>query len=153
MKFGVHSGLWMARWTDDVAPILRVVADLGFDGVEVSLLGMTDDRAAAMAGLIRDHGLQVTCSDGLSREADITSDDAEVRQAGLAHLRSAVRRAVRIGTATGCCISMCPTMTGACRGRALCPGIRLSRGCKTQRMTAGSWRKCSCAPAIRPVPT
>lgn len=97
MKFGVHAGLWMARWTDEVAPILRIVADLGFDGVEVSLLGMTDDRAAAMAGLIRDHGLQVTCSDGLSRAADITSEDAEVRQAGLAHLQWAVRTAARIG--------------------------------------------------------
>jgi D-psicose/D-tagatose/L-ribulose 3-epimerase len=88
----------MARWTDEVAPILRVVADLGFDGVEISLLGMTDDRAAAMAGLIRDHGLMVTCSHGLSRQADITSDDAEVRQAGLAHLRWAVRTAARIGS-------------------------------------------------------
>lgn len=89
----------MARWTDDLAPIPRVVADLGFDGVEVSLLGMTDDRAAAMAGLIRDHGLQVTCSDGLSRQADITSEDAQVRQAGLAHLQVAVRTAVRLGSA------------------------------------------------------
>jgi D-psicose/D-tagatose/L-ribulose 3-epimerase len=99
MKFGVHAGLWMARWTDDVAPILRVVADLGYDGVEISLLGMTDDRAAAMAGLIRDHGLAVTCSDGLSRQADITSDDPDLRQAGLAHLRWAVRTAARIGSA------------------------------------------------------
>jgi D-psicose/D-tagatose/L-ribulose 3-epimerase len=99
MKFGVHAGLWMARWTDEVAPILRVVADLGYDGVEISLLGMTDDRAAAMAGLIRDHGLGVTCSDGLSRQADITSDDPDLRQAGLAHLRWAVRTAARIGSA------------------------------------------------------
>lgn len=100
MKYGVHAGLWMARWTDEVAPILRIVADLGFDGVEISLLGMTDERAATMAGLIRDHGLQVTCSDGLSRAADITSEDAEVRQAGLRHLQWAVRTAARLG-ATG----------------------------------------------------
>lgn len=97
MKFGVHAGLWMARWTDDIAPILKTVADLGFDGVEISLLGMDDDRAAALGKLIRDHGLGVTCSDGLSRAADITSDDAEVRQAGLAHLRWAVRTVARLG--------------------------------------------------------
>lgn len=98
MKFGIHAGLWMARWTDEVAPILRVVADLGFDGVEVSLLGMSDDRAAAMAQLIRDHGLAVTCSDGLSRQADITSDDAGVRQAGLRHLKWAVATAAKLGS-------------------------------------------------------
>lgn len=97
MKFGVHAGLWMARWTDEVAPILKVVADLGFDGVEISLLGMTDDRAAAMARLIRDHGLQVTCSDGLSRQADITSADRQVRAAGLAHLKWAVRTVATLG--------------------------------------------------------
>ena len=27
MKFGIHSGLWMARWTDDIAPIFATVAD------------------------------------------------------------------------------------------------------------------------------
>ena len=97
MKFGVHAGLWMARWTDDIAPILKTVADLGFDGVEISLLGMDDDRAATLGKLIRDHGLGVTCSDGLSRAADITSDDADVRQAGLAHLRWAVRTVARLG--------------------------------------------------------
>lgn len=97
MKFGVHAGLWMARWTDDIAPILAIVADLGFDGVEVSLLGMTDDRAAAMARLIRAHGLQVTCSDGLGRAADVTSADPALRTAGLAHLRWAIRTVAALG--------------------------------------------------------
>ncbi|MGQ0564209.1 MAG: sugar phosphate isomerase/epimerase family protein [Gemmobacter sp.] len=97
MKYGVHAGLWMARWTDDIAPILRHVADLGYDGVEVSLLGMTDEKAAALGGLIRDHGLSVTCSDGLSRAADITSDDPEVRAAGLDHLRWAIRTTATLG--------------------------------------------------------
>ena len=98
MKFGIHSGLWMARWTDDIAPIFATVADLGFDGVEVSLLGMTDEKAAALAGLARDHELEVTCSDGLSSEADITSPDPEVRAAGLAYLRWAVRTTAAMGS-------------------------------------------------------
>ena len=99
MRYGVHAGLWMARWTDDIAPILRTVADLGFDVVEISLLGMTDDKAAALARLIRDHGLSVTCSDGLSRAADITSEDPDVRAAGLAHLRWAIRTVAALGGA------------------------------------------------------
>lgn len=97
MKYGVHAGLWMARWTDEIAPILRVVADLGYDGVEISLLGMTDEKAAALARLIRDHGLAVTCSDGLSRAADITSEDETIRAAGLAHLRWAIRTVAALG--------------------------------------------------------
>jgi D-psicose/D-tagatose/L-ribulose 3-epimerase len=97
MRYGVHAGLWMARWTDDIAPILRTVADLGYDGVELSLLGMTDDKAAALSRLIRDHGLGVTCSDGLARAADIASADADVRAAGLAHLRWAIRTVAALG--------------------------------------------------------
>ena len=97
MRYGVHAGLWMARWTDEIAPILRIVADLGYDGVEVSLLGMTDDKAAVLGRLIREHGLAVTCSDGLSRAADITSDDAAIRAAGLAHLQWAVRTVAAMG--------------------------------------------------------
>jgi D-psicose/D-tagatose/L-ribulose 3-epimerase len=97
MKFGIHAGLWMARWTDDIAPILRTVADLGFDGVEISLLGMTDEKASALAGLIRDHGLEVTCSDGLSKAADITSADPAVRAAGQEHLQWAIRTVAMLG--------------------------------------------------------
>lgn len=98
MKFGVHAGLWMARWTDDIAPILKTVADLGFDGVEISLLGMTSEKATALAGLIRDHGLEVTCSDGLSKEADITSADPEVRAAGVRYLRWAIETTAALGS-------------------------------------------------------
>jgi D-psicose/D-tagatose/L-ribulose 3-epimerase len=97
MKYGVHAGLWMARWTDDIEPILRIVADQGFDGVEISLLGMTDEKAAALGRLIRDYGLQVTCSDGLSRAADITSEDPDIRAAGVAHLRWAIRTVATLG--------------------------------------------------------
>ena len=98
MKFGVHAGLWMARWTEDITPILRLVAELGFDGVEVSLLGMSDEKAQALAKSARDHGLEVTCSDGLSADKDITSEDPEIRRAGVEYLRWAVRTTHTIGS-------------------------------------------------------
>lgn len=98
MKFGVHAGLWMAQWTDEITPILKTVADLGYDGVEVSLLGMTDDKAAALNQQVKDHGLEITCSTGLSLDSDITSSDAEVRAAGLAYLKWAVSTTAKMGS-------------------------------------------------------
>ena len=75
MKYSVHAGLWMAQWTDEITPILKTVADLGYDGVEVSLLGMSDEKAAALGKAVSEFGLEVTCSDGLSADKDITSPD------------------------------------------------------------------------------
>jgi len=98
MKFGVHAGLWMARWTDEITPILKTVADLGFDGVEVSLLGMTDEKADALGKAVKDHGLEVTCSDGLAPDKDITSEDPNIRQAGIEYLRWAVATTAKIGS-------------------------------------------------------
>ena len=98
MKYGIHAGLWQARWTDDIAPILRVVADLGFDGVEVSLLGMTDEKAEALGQSVRDHGLEVTCSDGLAPDKDITSVDPDIRAAGVDYLRWAIATTAKIGS-------------------------------------------------------
>lgn len=98
MKFGIHAGLWMARWTDEITPILKTVADLGFDGVEVSLLGMNDEKAAALGKAVKDYGLQVTCSDGLSADKDITSEDPAIRQAGIEYLRWAVETTAKIGS-------------------------------------------------------
>ena len=97
MRYGVHAGLWMARWTDELAPILGTVAELGFDGIEVSLLGMTEARAEEAGRQARTLGLAVTCSDGLPRQADVTSDDEGTRARGLDHLRRSVRLAAAMG--------------------------------------------------------
>ena len=65
MKFGVHAGLWMAKWTDEIKPILKIISDIGFDGVEISLLGMDQYKAKSLNKVIKDFKLEVTCSDGL----------------------------------------------------------------------------------------
>jgi len=98
MKYSVHAGLWMGNWTDEITPILKTVADLGYDGVEVSLLGMSDEKAAALGKAVREFGLEVTCSDGLSVEKDITSPDKAVREAGIEYLKWAIRTTSLIGS-------------------------------------------------------
>ena len=97
MKFGIHAGLWMAKWTDEITPILKIVSDLGFDGVEISLLGMSTEKAKTLNAEIKNYGLEVMCSDGLSIEADITSDNLETREKGEQHLRWAIATSSIIG--------------------------------------------------------
>lgn len=98
MKYGVHAGLWQANWTDEMTPAFRAAADLGFDGIEVSLLGMTDEKAASLKALGQNHGLEITCSDGLSPDKDIASANPDVRAAGVAYLKWAIEATAKIGS-------------------------------------------------------
>jgi len=98
MKFGIHSGLWMRRWTDDLAPIFETVAEIGFDGIEVSLLGIEPDRVVEIRSMAANNGLEVTCSTGLGPEADPTSLDPAVRGNALGLLRRSIEITAALGS-------------------------------------------------------
>ncbi|MEP4197724.1 MAG: sugar phosphate isomerase/epimerase family protein [Aliishimia sp.] len=98
MKFGIHAGLWMKTWEDDLAPILQTAGEIGFDGVEVSLLGVGRDRAEAIREQAAQFGLEMTCSTGLGPEADPTSPDADVRENAVAVLREAIEVTALLGS-------------------------------------------------------
>lgn len=98
MKYGVHAGLWQAHEADEIIKVLGCVADNGFDGIEVPLHGLTDEKALALGKAIKEHGLEVTCTHGLSPDNDISSADKHIRQNALAHLGWAIQTASLIGS-------------------------------------------------------
>ncbi len=91
MKYGVHLAMWMTSWQDDVVPYLENAARLGFDGAELSLLGMDDANIFRLRGAAAELEMELTCTAGLSEDADITSDNPVVRAAGVAYLEWAIR--------------------------------------------------------------
>ena len=98
MKFGVHIALWMKTWQDDVVPYIEEAASLGFDGVELSLLGMTDSNIARIRKCLDETGLELTCTTGLNMTQDITSDDPVVRKAGLDYLENSIKTVAALGS-------------------------------------------------------
>jgi D-psicose/D-tagatose/L-ribulose 3-epimerase len=98
MKFGIHAGLWMKTWADDPAPIFKIAADIGFDGVEVSLLGIGMDRAELIGKQAADCGLELTCSTGLGPDADPTSSDESIRANAFAVLSEAIEITKTLGS-------------------------------------------------------
>ncbi len=98
MKFGVHIALWMKTWQDDVVPYIEEAARLGFDGVELSLLGMTDSTIARIRQCLDDTGLELSCTTGLNMQQDITSNDPVIRQAGLSYLENAIKTVAALGS-------------------------------------------------------
>lgn len=98
MRFGIHAGLWMRTWTDDPAPIFRTAAEIGYDGVELSLLGIDMARADEIRQQAEHSGLSLTCSTGLGPEADPSSRDASVRDHAVDVLTDAIRVTSRLGS-------------------------------------------------------
>lgn len=97
MKFGIHAGLWMRTWRDDPLPILETAAQLGFDGVELSLLGVGREQALAIGAAARALGLELTCSTGLGAEADPTAVGADRRARAEAVLTEAIATCEALG--------------------------------------------------------
>ncbi|CAN5682108.1 sugar phosphate isomerase/epimerase [soil metagenome] len=97
MKFAVHAALWMREWDEDVAPLLDAAARIGFDGVELSLLGMDDATTSRLRSRASELGLEITCTTGLAPHQDVTSDDATVRASGTAALRRALHTVQALG--------------------------------------------------------
>lgn len=98
MKYGVHLALWMAQWQEDIDAHIRTAAGLGFDGVEISLLGMSDRRIRHLNQVIRDNGLEVTCTTGLAISDDLASDDEATRSRGIGYLRWAIQTTAELGS-------------------------------------------------------
>jgi len=97
MKFAVHAALWMRDWSEDVAPWLDEAARIGFDGVQLSLLGMDDATTERLRRRAAELSLELTCTTGLAPHQDVTSDDRSVRAAGVEALRRALRSVHALG--------------------------------------------------------
>lgn len=97
MKFGIHLALWMKTWGDDILPYADIARRLGYDGVELSLLGDVKTKAEQIGQAIREKGLAITCTTGLGPDTDIASLDASIRENGLKALQESIETVHRLG--------------------------------------------------------
>lgn len=96
-RFSVHTALWTRVWGEDLAPHIERAAALGFDGAEVSLLGVPPGSAARLARVAADHGVAVKCTTGLSAQQDISSADGRRRRKGIEYLMRAADTVAEAG--------------------------------------------------------
>jgi D-psicose/D-tagatose/L-ribulose 3-epimerase len=97
MKFGVKTFIWSASFDKSNLPLLPLVKEHGFDGVEVPLFRPAEFAAADIRKGLEANALECTiCSvlvDGLS----LISDDAAVRAKTVSHLKDAIGCAAEVG--------------------------------------------------------
>ncbi len=110
----MHTALWVERWGEDLAPHLAEAARLGFDGAEVSLLGLDDERIAERVGRVAaDHGLALRATTGLGTAHDVSSAEVAIRCAGIEHLRRAADLVAAMGAGALSGVVYSPWGTGS----------------------------------------
>ncbi len=97
MKIGIHLALWMNTWNDDILPYASKASEIGYDGVELSLLGDVNTNAQKVGNEIRSMGLEITCATGLAPETDIAALDETPRKAGIRTMKEAIATTSQLG--------------------------------------------------------
>ncbi len=94
---GINTFLWTSRWEDGIRETLSRIRAIGFDCVQIPLLGLDFLNAKELRDTLRDLELGCYISAGLKDHTDVTSDDPEIRRAGVEFLKGCVRFAHEAG--------------------------------------------------------
>src|SRR5580704_18151244 len=97
MKFGVTTFIWTAQFDKSNLPLLPLIKENGFDGVEVPLFRPAEFAAAEIRRGLEVNGLECTISSVLLDGLSLIGDDAAVRTKTRAHLKDAISAAAEVG--------------------------------------------------------
>lgn len=98
MRFGFNLLLWTTFVEAEHAPLFEKLKRLGYDGVEIPSGDGPVDHYHSVRKLADDAGLACTAIAMATPEADPTSPDAAVRQAGLDRIKSRIECAHILGS-------------------------------------------------------
>ena len=98
MRFGMNMLLWTTRIEDRHLPILRALADMGYDLVELPVFDIEDVDAYEQLGCeVRSMGLAPLAVTALGPDQNICADDPDTRHRGEAALHRMVDCAAAMG--------------------------------------------------------
>lgn len=98
-RISIHPAVWAPRWdAANIEPILARAAAMGFDHVVLPLRTFDDVDPKALAKLFKRNGLSPLNTAGLSAETDVGSRNREIRERGVARLRTAIGLARDMGS-------------------------------------------------------
>jgi D-psicose/D-tagatose/L-ribulose 3-epimerase len=99
MKFGMNLLLWTGELNDSLMPVLEMLKNLGYDGVEIPLFNTNLDYAA-WGRRLDDLGLRRTAVTVRGVEDNPISPDAKVRAAGVANNKRVLDCCAAVGAET-----------------------------------------------------
>ena len=97
MRFGISTWLWSPRFTMEDLGLVKKVADLGFDWIEIPLQDINQFDYAQVGAVTRDYGLGVSFTAVLREDRDLTIDDPTRNRAALEYLKHSVDAVTLMG--------------------------------------------------------
>lgn len=80
MRLGVNTYIWSAEFTTAHLPLVPLLREHGFDGIEVPIFRPDVFPAAALRRELEAHGLQCTAVSAFVRGQSLIADDPDVRR-------------------------------------------------------------------------
>jgi D-psicose/D-tagatose/L-ribulose 3-epimerase len=100
MRYGMNLLLWTTRVGPGHLPVLRALAEMGYDLVEVPVFDLSPEADyRALGAQVRALGLEPSAVTALNAAQDISAADPAVRAAGEADLNRMVEAAAEMGAA------------------------------------------------------
>jgi D-psicose/D-tagatose/L-ribulose 3-epimerase len=97
VKIGMNMLLWGVAITPEHIPVFRALAEAGYDGVEIPVVGQSQADLKEMAKACDDLGLQRTAVAFVGADVNPVSSEPAVRAAAAASLRKGIDDARLIG--------------------------------------------------------
>lgn len=95
---GVHALVWVGDWSaPSIQRAVSATTAAGYDLLEIPVLDPSSIDTSLTRKLLDKHGLGAACSLGLTRDADISSEEPDVVQRGEERLGAALAAASKLG--------------------------------------------------------
>lgn len=90
--------LWGAETNTSHIPVIEGIAQAGFDGVEISVVGQSAADLKALRSSVSDLGMSLTASTFVPPEANPISHDPAIRALAVDHLKARIDETVLLGS-------------------------------------------------------
>lgn len=98
MKFGVNTWVWLSPLTEDkLEGLAPLVAELGFDWIELPIEVVDQLDYGRAAEIVRDNGLEASLCVAMGPDRDLVHPDEGVRENGMAYIRHVIDAAGIMG--------------------------------------------------------
>ena len=102
LQYAVHAYAWTTSWGNDSLDLIDHAQSLGFDLIEIPLMEVKKFNPEAVRARLDQTGMGVCTSTACSRDADVSSPNRAIQEAGVDYLKRCVEVTAEAG---GTCLS------------------------------------------------